>query len=50
MTSLGSILNAYGVHVPRLRLSREVIAAAMSWANPPARGAVTWRSGYRELG
>lgn len=38
MTSLGSI-HGYGVHIPRLRLSREVIAAAMSWANAPARGA-----------
>jgi 3-hydroxy-3-methylglutaryl CoA synthase len=37
MTPLGSI-HAYGVHIPRLRLSREVIASAMSWANPPARG------------
>jgi 3-hydroxy-3-methylglutaryl CoA synthase len=36
--STGSILNV-GVHVPRLRLPREVIATAMAWANPP-RGAV----------
>jgi 3-hydroxy-3-methylglutaryl CoA synthase len=37
MTSLGAI-HGYGVHIPRLRLPREVIASAMSWANPPARG------------
>ncbi len=36
--SMGSILRV-GVHVPRLRLPREVIAAAMAWANPP-RGTV----------
>jgi 3-hydroxy-3-methylglutaryl CoA synthase len=32
--STGCILKV-GVHVPRLRLPREVIAAAMAWANPP---------------
>jgi hydroxymethylglutaryl-CoA synthase len=37
MTPLGSI-HGYGVHVPRLRLSREAIATAMAWAVPPARG------------
>lgn len=37
MTQLGCI-NGYGVHVPRLRLAREVIATAMAWASPPARG------------
>jgi hydroxymethylglutaryl-CoA synthase len=32
--STGSLLKV-GVHVPRLRLPREVIATAMAWANPP---------------
>jgi 3-hydroxy-3-methylglutaryl CoA synthase len=32
-------LQRCGVHIPRLRLARASIAAAMSWANPPARGA-----------
>lgn len=27
-----------GVHVPKLRLARENIAAAMAWASPPGRG------------
>jgi hydroxymethylglutaryl-CoA synthase len=37
MSTLGAI-NGYGVQVPRLRLRREVIATAMAWAGPPARG------------
>jgi hydroxymethylglutaryl-CoA synthase len=36
MTDLGALLR-YGVYVPRLRLPRSVIAAAMSWADRPAR-------------
>jgi 3-hydroxy-3-methylglutaryl CoA synthase len=37
MTELGSILSC-GAHVPRLRLQRSAIAAAMSWLSPPGRG------------
>jgi len=37
MTECGSILGC-GAHVPRLRLQRSVIAAAMSWASAPGRG------------
>jgi 3-hydroxy-3-methylglutaryl CoA synthase len=36
MTVLGAILSC-GAHVPRLRLQRSVIAAAMSWVRPPGR-------------
>jgi 3-hydroxy-3-methylglutaryl CoA synthase len=46
MSGLGAILG-YGVHVPRLRLPREVIAAAMAWANPPSRSAAR---GTRAIG
>lgn len=38
MPDLGSIL-ACGVHVPRLRLPRALIAAETGWLNPPARNA-----------
>ena len=34
--TLGTILRC-GVHVPRLRVPRANIAAAMAWANPPSR-------------
>ena len=37
MSGPGAI-NGFGVHVPRLRLQREAIAAAMAWAGPPGRG------------
>ncbi len=46
MQDLGSIL-ACGVHVPRLRLSRALIAAETGWLNPPARSAP---SGERAVG
>jgi len=36
MTEMGSILSC-GAHVPRLRLKRSVIAAAMSWVSAPGR-------------
>lgn len=36
MTAQGAILR-YGAHVPKLRLPRAAIDAAMAWANPPAR-------------
>jgi len=36
MTELGDIFRC-GVHVPRLRLPRATIAAAMSWQSPPGR-------------
>ena len=36
MTAQGAILRC-GVHVPKLRLPRALIEAAMAWANPPAR-------------
>src|SRR5580698_5282109 len=35
MKELGALLH-YGVYVPRLRLPRATIAAAMVWANRPA--------------
>lgn len=38
MSTLGSILRC-GVHIPRLRLARASISAAMAWTNPPARAA-----------
>ncbi len=38
MSELGAILRV-GVHVPKLRLARTTIAAAMAWANAPGRAA-----------
>lgn len=35
MKEIGALLR-YGVYVPRLRLPRSIIAAAMAWANRPA--------------
>jgi len=36
VTEFGAILRV-GVHVPKLRIARSVIAAAMAWAIPPGR-------------